>query len=166
MLESYVDSEDGLWCLFGDVWTVEGDCHVPMGSNEAHRIACDFAMEARLLSELYVANVWKTKVVAYDTAGIVTKLEGDSLGPLVLLRVLCFVLEEVLETFVEVPESLCNRNSGSLVRPFGFLDCPLSGYVNPAWFLLRGISLPVFVHLAPLLESPIVRITSAASSLH
>ena len=90
VLESYVDTDDGLWCFELYCWTVEGDCHVPMRCDEAHRVACDFALETWLLSDLYVADVWKMKAVVYDTAGIVTKLERDSLRPLVLLRVLCF----------------------------------------------------------------------------
>ena len=104
MLESYVDTDDGLWCLFGDVWTVEGDCHVPMGSDETHRVACNFALETRSFAELDVAYIWKTKAVAFDTAGIVSKLERDSLGPLVLLRVLCFAPYEVLEGCSEIAQ--------------------------------------------------------------
>ena len=90
MLESYVDTDDGLRCFFGDVWTVEGDCHVPIGSDVLDCVACDFALEARLLSELHVIYDRQPDAVAFDTAGIVSKLEGDSLRPLVLLWVLCF----------------------------------------------------------------------------
>lgn len=104
VLESYVDTDDGLWHFFGDVWTVESDCHVPMGSDELYCVACDFALEARLLSQLYVVYDRQPDAVAFDTAGIVSKLEGDSLGPLALLRVLCFAPYEVLEGSTEIAQ--------------------------------------------------------------
>ena len=88
----------------GDVWTVEGDCHVPMGSYVLNCVACDFALEARKLSELDVVNVGQPDAVAFDTAGIVSKLEGDSLGSFVLLRVLCFASYEVLEGGTEIAQ--------------------------------------------------------------
>lgn len=97
VLESYVDTDDGLRCFFGDVWTVEGDCHVPMGSYVLNCVACDFALEAWLLSQLNVANIGKTKAVIDYSCLIVRYLERDPLGPLVLLRVLCIVSEEALE---------------------------------------------------------------------
>ena len=75
MLESYIDADDGLRCFFGDVWTVEGDYHVPVGSYVLNCVACDFALEARKLSELYVVYDRQPDAVAFDTAGIVSKLE-------------------------------------------------------------------------------------------
>ena len=90
MLKSYVDTDDGLRCFFRDVWTVEGDCHVPMGSYVLNCVACYFALEARSFAKLHVVYDRQPDAVAFDTAGIVSKLEGDSLRPLMPLRVLCF----------------------------------------------------------------------------
>lgn len=75
MLESYVDTDDGLWCFFWDVWTVEGDCHVPMGSYVLNCVACYLALESWSLTELYVVYDRQPDAVAFDTAGIVSKLE-------------------------------------------------------------------------------------------
>lgn len=77
--KSYVDADDGLWRFLMYVWTVEGDCHVPVRCDELYCVACDFALEAWSLAELDVVNVGQPETVAFDTAGIVSKLEGDSL---------------------------------------------------------------------------------------
>jgi hypothetical protein len=104
VLESYVDTDDGLRRFLRCVWTVESDCHVPMGTNETHCVACDFALEARSFAKLHVVYDRQPETVAFDTAGIVSKLEGDSLGPLVLLRVLCFAPDEVIKGCSEVAQ--------------------------------------------------------------
>ena len=79
MLESYVDTDDGLRCFFWDVWTVESDCHVPVGSDELYCVACYLALESWSLTELYVVYDRQPEAVAFDTTSSVSKLEGDSL---------------------------------------------------------------------------------------